>query len=233
MSSATGQDGAPQARSRRRGAVVAVAGVAVVAVLVVLGFVVGGGRDDEGTPTVADSTSTAPAPDPAESAPGTDPGGPAGAPAATPAPSTSAPDAAPVVADTLPEALPPVAFDLPVDVAGITASVARIESIDGQATGPGDVAGPAVRVTVRIDNPTQEATSVDGVSVNVFHGPDLTPATPLGDPSQDPFAGEVPAGGSATGVYVFSVPAAAQGDVTVQVGHRAGAPLAVFSGAVR
>ncbi|GAA4745903.1 hypothetical protein GCM10023328_30070 [Modestobacter marinus] len=235
MSAAAGQDGAPQGWRRRRGVVLAVAVVAVVALLVVLGSVVGGGGDDDGTTAAGGASTVTASPSAsgtasatAQPAEGTDPGDP------VPAPATStSPDAAPVVADTLPEELTPVAFDVTVDVAGVTASVVRIESIDGQATGPGDVAGPAVRVTVRIDNTTGELTSVDGVSVNVFSGPDRVPATPLGDPSQAPLSGNAPAGGSVEGVYVFSVPAAAQDDVTVQVGLRADAPRAVFSGAVR
>lgn len=222
-------DGAPSASSRRR-VLLAVAGALVVLALVVTGLVVGGG--EESSPSGASSSPGATA------APGTT--GAAGTPTAPvttdPAPAPSATGTGtptgPVGADVLPEALPAVGLDESVSVAGVTASITRVEAIEGQATQPGDVAGPALRVTVRIENPGEQAASVDGVTVNVYSGSELTPAPPLGDPTQSPLAGTVPAGASAEGVYVFRVSLAARSDVTVEVGYRAGDPLAVFRGAV-
>ncbi|CCG01722.1 hypothetical protein [Blastococcus saxobsidens] len=128
--------------------------------------------------------------------------------------------------------LPVVALDESVAVGDVTASIALIEEIDGRATGPGDVAGPALRVTVRVVNETSGDVALDGVSVNLYHGPERTPGSPLDDPSRSPFAGALPPGDAAEGVYVFRVPADAREDVTVEVRYRAGAPLALFSGPV-
>jgi hypothetical protein len=133
--------------------------------------------------------------------------------------------------DELPPAMPAVGLEESAAVGnGITAAVSAVEAIDGTAVGPGNIGGPALRVTVRIDNGTAEPVALGGVAVDLAYGSELTPASPLDDPSQDPFAGTVPAGGSAEGVYVFTVPADARASVTLSVGYQAGAPFLVFTG---
>ncbi|MGY1841495.1 MULTISPECIES: hypothetical protein [unclassified Modestobacter] len=229
-------DGAAPTGRRRRRAVIAALAVLVVAALVVLGAVITG--DDDGTATPDGTSSSAaesvPTDGSADGTAGAEPSEPtAAAPEEAPTPSTGAnPATPPADSAELPPALPVVSLDEPVVVDGLTASLSLIEAIEGRATGPGDVAGPAVRVTVRIDNPTDGELSLDGVSVNLFHGPDRTPASPLADPSRSPFGGTLPSGDAAEGVYVFSVPTDARSDVTVEVGYRAGAQLAAFTGAV-
>jgi hypothetical protein len=137
-----------------------------------------------------------------------------------------------VADEELPPALPAVALDESVAVGEVTASLTQIEEITGQATGPGDVAGPALRVAVRIHNGTQAAIPLDGVAVNAYYRADLTPAPPLNDPSASAFYGSLRAGEAAEAVYVFRVPPDQRGQVTLEVGYRPGAPLAIFSGAV-
>jgi hypothetical protein len=124
-----------------------------------------------------------------------------------------------------------VPIDRPAAVGnGIVATLPAIEAIEGTATGPGNIAGPALRVTVRIENGTEQAVSLDGVAVNLSHGPVRDPAPPLEDPSQAPFNGMVEPGGTSEGVYVFSVPTHVRDLVTVEVGYQAGAPLLLFTG---
>src|SRR3712207_1179832 len=94
------------------------------------------------------------------------------------------------------------------------------------------IAGPALRVTVRVENGTAEPVALGGVAVNLAYGPDRTPASPLDDPSRRPFATMVEPGQSAEGVYVFTVPADARDQVTIEVGYEAGAPLLQFTGPV-
>jgi hypothetical protein len=83
---------------------------------------------------------------------------------------------------------------------------------------------------VRITNGTDDAVDLGGVTMDLTHGADAVPASPLDDPSQAPFSGSLDQGDSAEGVYVFSVPQDDRGTVTVSVGHRAGAPFMVFTG---
>jgi hypothetical protein len=115
---------------------------------------------------------------------------------------------------------------------GVSATLPRIEEIQGSGTGPGNIAGPAIRVTVRIHNDTGQPVSVNEVAVNMAYGADMTPASPLDDPSQTPLVGTVQPGETAEGIYVFSVPSDARDSVTVEVGYQAGAPLLYFTGPV-
>jgi pyruvate/2-oxoglutarate dehydrogenase complex dihydrolipoamide acyltransferase (E2) component len=228
--SATGSNGISASTSGgHRRLLVAGGVVLLVAVLaLVLVFTLGG--DDESpsageaaattsTATTSAATTTAAAPATASSA----------APTSSAAPATGATEGA----DDLPEALPEVALDAPAPVGnGVVATLPSIEAIQGTATGPGNINGPALRVTVRIQNGTADAVSLDGVATNLYHGTDRTPASPLDDPSRSPFAGTVAAGETAEAVYVFSVPEDVRDDVTVEVGYEAGAPLLQFRGPV-
>jgi hypothetical protein len=171
----------------------------------------------------------------------------AGTDTATDAATTSGPDGESVV-PTLPtpeptgptenvDEPPPALAEVPLDGAaavgnGIVATLPQIEAIQGSATGPGNIAGPALRVTVRIENGTGEAVALGGVAVNMYYGPERTPASPLDDPSRRSFDGMLAAGESADGVYVFSIPEDARSTVVIEVGYQAGAPLLLFTGPV-
>jgi hypothetical protein len=198
-------------------------GAVVLAALLVLVLTVGG--DDE-SPSGGAAAATTSAATTTSAAPATESGA---------AGSTSAPAATGATegAEQLPEALPEVALDAPAAVGnGVVASLPSIEAIQGTATGPGNVNGPALRVTVRIENGTAEPISLDGVATNMYYGADRTPASPLDDPSRRPFAGTVAAGETAEAVYVLTVPSDVRNDITVEVGYEAGAPLLLFHGPV-
>ncbi len=148
-----------------------------------------------------------------------------------PTPSTPEPTGPTENVDDLPPALPPVDLDdevTPDD--GVAVTLPGLRAVEATAVGPGNVAGPALQVTVRIANDTGRPLGLDTVEVTLAYGSDLTPASPVGDPSQAPFGGTLEPGESAEGVYVFSVPADARSAVTVQVGYQSGASLAVFTG---
>ena len=154
---------------------------------------------------------------------------------------TAAPTTAPVVPEPplpsgdpsqLPPSLPPVAFDQEaVGGDGVTARVVSLEGVRGTAEGAGNIAGPALRVTVRLTNGAAAPVDLGLVSVTMSHGADATPASPLDDPSRAPFGGTLQPGGTAEGVYFFSVPEGDRDVVTLTVGYRAGAPFLVFRGA--
>ena len=204
--------------SRRRlvvlaAALVVAAVVAVVAVLALSGDDEAG-RSAAGDPSPGAAASTTAAP-----------------PELAPAPVTPGPAGPTEDASELPPSLTPVGFDEPAAVGnGITAEVVSLEAIEGTGQGPGNIAGPALRVTVRITNGTAAPVSLDGVAVDLAHGAELTPASPLEDPSTARFAGTVEPSASAVGVYVFSVPAGDRDLVNLSVGYQAGAPFLVFAG---
>ncbi len=151
---------------------------------------------------------------------------------AIPAPPVeSDPAGQPGAADERPRSLLAVALDAPAETGdGVTGSLVSIEAIDGTGVGRGNVAGPALRVTIRLTNGTDESVPLGGVTVELDHGTDAVPASPLDDPSRSPFGGTLEPGAEAEGVYVFRVPADDRRLVTVSVGYRAGAPFMVFSG---
>jgi hypothetical protein len=200
-------------------AVLAIAGVVLLAVGIALVFAFSG---DHGTEPAAGAAATTPSSS-STSAP---------APSAAPTSDASQPSSASNPEDP-PAALPAVPLDAAAQVGdGVSATLPRIEEIHGSGTGPGNIAGPAIRVTVRIHNGTAAPVSVDAVAVNMAYGSDMTPASPLDDPSQAPFQGTVGPGKSVDGVYVFRVPSGARDSVTVEVGYKAGAPLLHFTGPV-
>ncbi|WP_299956301.1 hypothetical protein [uncultured Modestobacter sp.] len=133
----------------------------------------------------------------------------------------------------IPAMLAPVALDeAAVTTDGLTVTLPAIEAIDAVGTGPGNVSGPALAVTVRVANGTAEPISLDGVQVTVAYSEEETAASPVNDPAAAPVQGVLAPGASAQGRYVFSVPVGGRGLVTVIVGHAAGAPLLVFQGPV-
>ena len=214
-------NGRPVPSRRREGLVGAAAAVVVIA-LVVLGLVISDPGDGDRPPGAAAAPS-APGSPSSTAVPDDDPAVPE-----PPAPEAPAPVGD---ASVLPAALPAVAFDQEASGEdGVTAQVVSLEAIEGTAEGVGNIAGPALRATVRLTGATSEPVDLDLVSVTLTHGPDATPASPLDDPSRAPFAGTLESGGTAEGVYVFTVPEDGRDAVTLTVGYRAEAPFLVFSG---
>jgi hypothetical protein len=209
---------------RRRRILAAAAAALVVAALLAVTLGAGGGDEEPAVSGRPGTTASGEVPRTA-------------APAATGGPSASVPPpAAPATHTGDPAELPPslaaVALDETAAVGdGVTGALESLEAVEGTATGPGNIAGPAMRVTVRLDNGTAEPVSLDGAVVTMAHGPEQAPASPLDDPSAAPFTGVLDPGGSAVGVYVFAMAEDARQAVTVSVGYRPGAPYLVFTGA--
>ncbi|HYH26587.1 MAG TPA: hypothetical protein VD834_14675 [Blastococcus sp.] len=218
-------DGRPVPSHRQEGLVGAAAAV-IVSALVVLGLVI----SDPGAGDRPADAAAAPSAGSSSAGSSSSTGVPADG-SAEPAP--AAPDSLAPVGDAsaLPVALPAVALDQEASGEdGVKAQVVSLEAIDATAVGVGNIAGPALRATVRLTSATSEPVDLDLVSVTLTHGADGTPASPLDDPSRAPFAGMLEAGETAEGVYVFTVPEDDRDAVTVTVGYRAGAPFLVLSG---
>lgn len=202
---------------------VAALGVVVVVAAVVLAITWGGSGGSPSSDAAASSSSSAPASSDA----------PASTSAGSATGSTTPVPTGPADPNQPPPALPAVALDATAAAGdGVTAHLASIDAVTGEAGSPGQIAGPALRVTVRITNGTDADISLEGVAVNLYYGPDNTPASPAQHPSAAPFTGSLPAGDEAEAVYVFSVPEDSRDHVTVEVGYQPGAPLMIFSGPV-
>lgn len=114
---------------------------------------------------------------------------------------------------------------------GLTVQLASISAVEAEAKAPGEISGPALRVTVDAANDAGEAVSLDGVVVFLSYGDDRTPASQFGS-SSDPLVGDLAPGGSRTGTYVFSVPPDQRDDVRVEVSYTGSAPTVAFTGSV-
>ncbi|HSK34456.1 MAG TPA: hypothetical protein VK903_13325 [Propionicimonas sp.] len=178
-------------------------------------------------------------------------GRPGGSPAAGPVPSATPtagqfttpvpePSVAPPTATGTPTVVPtrkPTSVETGLDddvetAPGVTASVEEIEAVTGEARGPGEIAGPALRVTINLKNGSDEAIRTELGLINVYYGKDRTPAGTLSGPGVTPFPAEIPAGGSGTGTSVFNVPTGQRDQVEVEFSYSTDAPGVIFSGAV-
>lgn len=210
------------ARARRHRGHLLLLGLVVVGLLV--GITVAGGWGDDPRVGAAGPSSTA-----------------SSTPATGSAPADPTPTRSPV----------PVPVESPAQVPGVPASFAAVglrdaadaggglavvlsavRPMNASARGPGNVAGPALAVTVRVTNGTGAPLPLAEVEVALGYTAEEVAASPVDDDAASPLRGTLADGDSAEGTYVFSVPAEQREVVTVTVGLLAGAPLLVFTGAV-
>ncbi len=116
---------------------------------------------------------------------------------------------------------------------GLTAEIVGVEVVDGTARGPGEIAGEALRVTVSIANGTSNEASLQTAVVSAYSGPERDPAPELREPGGRPLPSSVEPMDDAEGVYLFTVPEAARGDVTIIVDYSVDVAPLVFRGDVR
>lgn len=114
---------------------------------------------------------------------------------------------------------------------GLTARVSRIEAVKGDAHGPGEIAGPALRVTLRLDNESQSRIVAESIVVNLYYGAKNHPAGPLSGPGLKPFTGVIDKGQKSSGSYVFSVPVDQRRKVRIEFRYSTEAPVTIFEGA--
>lgn len=117
----------------------------------------------------------------------------------------------------------PVAPGVPAAaVPGVQIAVDSAEIVDGEAHGPGEVAGPAFLIAVSVANGTGAPVSLDGVVVNVY-GPDGAAGSVLAsDPRGSPLQGDLAPGAKASGTYVLRRPGDPAASYVVSVSLGAG-----------
>jgi hypothetical protein len=114
---------------------------------------------------------------------------------------------------------------------GVTASVVRVEAVSGEAKGPGEISGPALRVTIDVKNGSDKPIRTELGLINLYYGKDRSPAGTLSGPGATPFPTEIPAGASGSGTSVFNVPRNERGHIEVEFSYSTDAPVVIFSGA--
>lgn len=112
---------------------------------------------------------------------------------------------------------------------GVSASIVKTAAITGVADRPGEIAGPAVAVTVQIINQSTEAIGLNNVIVN-FYDSAGAPATRLSSAPSSPLSGALTAGTKQTGVYAFNVAKDHRAQVRITVSYAANAPIVLFTG---
>ncbi|KQQ65006.1 hypothetical protein [Microbacterium sp. Leaf320] len=188
--------------------------VGVIAVLLVGGVVWG----------VLANNSASPADPGASTSPG---------PTPTPQPSefeTPSPGATDGVAK--PDSGDEVPIDEPAPaVEGVVAEVTAIESTTAGNDIPGEPSGPAIQVTVRLTNGSDEPVDTAGANVTMtYGGDDRLPASGVTGEGTTLWPASIPAGGQADAIFQFAVPSSPDGDVRVIVDILAAAPNVVFVG---
>ena len=113
---------------------------------------------------------------------------------------------------------------------GISASITKATRINAVAHLAGEVSGPAVAVTLSIRNDSAKSADLSQVVVTVADHDGL-PASPISANASKPLAGSLAAGQSASGVYVFSLPAKAKDPISISVTFATTAPVVLFVGA--
>jgi hypothetical protein len=117
-----------------------------------------------------------------------------------------------------------------VPIAGaLTARITGIAAVQGAAVQPGEIAGPAIRVGVRIINGTGSAMDLTKTVVNATYGADRTPAAALSSGGVGLPASLAP-GKAATGQFVFTVPPSERRTVEVTVDTAVSNPIVAFRG---
>jgi cytoskeletal protein RodZ len=131
-----------------------------------------------------------------------------------------------------PEATPVAPTATATGADGVAVSVAKVESVDGKAVAPGEISGPAVRLTLRVQNTSGATVDLNNTVVNAYVGAERVPAPTLVEPGGRPFSGSVAPKKSSDGVYLFLIPTASRGDVTVTLDYAASERTLVFRGAL-
>ena len=116
---------------------------------------------------------------------------------------------------------------------GLLVALTKIEHVEGRAVQPGEVSGPAVRVTITLTNRSRAALDSELISVNAYSGKDRTPAGTVLKPGALPFEGKIRVGQSSYAIYLFTISPSRQDHVTITVDYRNGAAVVVFSGDLR
>lgn len=99
----------------------------------------------------------------------------------------------------------------------VLVSLSQVEVVDGEAMSPGEVEGPALRLTLTVENASDLELDTSAAVVNLYYGPDATPANTFEQPGGVPFPAVIPSGRSAQGVFLFAVPEEERDEVRLEI----------------
>jgi len=131
---------------------------------------------------------------------------------------------------------PDAGDEVPIDepappVQGVVSEVTALEAITAGNDIPGEPSGPAIQVTVRLTNESDEAVDTAGANVTLtYGGDDRLPAAGLTGDASSVWPASIAAGDSAEAIFQFAVPSSPEGDLRVTVDILASAPNVIFVG---
>ncbi len=224
-------------RSRARLGLLVAALVVVIAVVLTV-VLTRTGRETGGGGPVGPATSVTGPPTGAPSASGSQSAAPSAEPSSTPTTEIPSPSLPPATATGAPSVVPTrstISSTAPLSEKGdlgngVAVRVSKIESVDGEAQGPGEVAGPALRVSIEVENTSGEDVAMDLALTNLYYGKDRTPASTLSGPGVSPLPGTVASGDRASGQFVFGVPVRGRNPLVVEFSLQADRPTILFEG---
>jgi hypothetical protein len=152
-------------------------------------------------------------------------------PATTPVPPPTPGDVESTVEAKPEPSKKPVRLDKPGRTGtGLTARLTTIKAIDAKAQLPGEVAGPALSLSVEVSNTGAKTVDLNAVVVTVLDS-DEAPGGEMSSAPAKPLKGKLSAGKTVRGVYVFTIDKNKRNPVTVTVSI-SDAPVLVFTGTV-
>jgi hypothetical protein len=112
---------------------------------------------------------------------------------------------------------------------GVTVRITAAKAITAKAQLPGEVAGPAVALTLVVHNGSPKPIDLGAVVVTLLDS-DNAPGNEMSAKPAKPIKGILKSGKSATGVYVFTVGKKRRNPISVDVTLTGEAPVLVFKG---
>jgi hypothetical protein len=111
----------------------------------------------------------------------------------------------------------------------VKATIDSVRSMVATAQGPGEISGPAVAVTITVNNGSAKAIDLNNVVVNLLDKAG-TPSVPMTASPAKALDGTLAAGKKASGIYVFSLPRSHRNPITISLSYTADAPVVRFVG---
>lgn len=112
---------------------------------------------------------------------------------------------------------------------GLEMALTKIQRIQASAQGPGEISGPALQLTLRVDNKSSRDVALNNVLVSLTDA-QSDPGLPMTGSPASPLTGTLAPGQSTSGTYVFSVRTPARTRVSINVSYDTDSPVVVFTG---
>lgn len=125
-----------------------------------------------------------------------------------------------------------VPIDEPAEVGGsVIAEVTSVERFTSTGGTPGELGGPALRITVKVTNNGSSPADLSGASVTTAFGKDAVPGSELGGDGTSTLPASIQPGKSASATYAFVIPGE-QDTIRVTLDLLQGEPVVVFEGKI-